>query len=286
MIKLKKPFKQDFRITQGFGENPSTYSWIKDINGVSIKGHNGIDFGYAGNNSVELFNPFPTGHDVVISKVGWDEKGYGWYIRIWDKTQRFVILMAHGMKALKQEWESVKYNEMVMIGDNTGWSTGPHLHLAGYYVDEAGSKLNRTNGYDGFVNLMDTSQFNWVDEIKDWKEYFLFDVTKQLPEDIYVGLNFIKATNFPRETSLDSIHRIWNEIYIDAEHINALNDNLEEVNKNLNDEITLAQTKTAVAEKKYVDLEIKYNKLKAEKDIDLEQALGFILDWFKRKLGV
>jgi len=278
MIKLYKPFKEDFRISQHFGENPDVYSWIKDVNGNPIKGHNGVDFGYGGNNAVELHNPFPSRHDVVISKVSLDANGYGWYIRIWDKTQKFVILMAHGKSVLIDEWQSVEKGELVMIGNNTGWSTGPHLHIAGYYVNESGEKLNRSNGYDGFVDLLDPAQFQWMDEVKTWKEYFSFDVTKALQEDVWVGLNFSNAMNFPRTTALDSIAGLWNELYNAALKVQGENTRLVTANG-----IMSKEKDTAV--KAFTELEIKYNKLKIEKNIDLKQAVEFIIDYFKKKWG-
>jgi len=163
-IKLYRPFKESFSVTQEFGENPETYKWIKDVFGNPIKGHDGTDYGYGGQNSVELFNPFPKGNEVVVSRIGWDEKGYGWFIRIWDKTQKFVILMAHCREILvKEEDNSVSFKQLVAYGDNTGWSTGPHLHLAGYFVNSRGYKQNRANGYDGYVNLLDKDSFDWLE---------------------------------------------------------------------------------------------------------------------------
>jgi len=39
-IKLYRPFKEGFSVTQEFGENPETYKWIKDVFGNPIEGHN------------------------------------------------------------------------------------------------------------------------------------------------------------------------------------------------------------------------------------------------------
>lgn len=260
MIKLHKPFEEDFRISQGFGDNPDAYDWIKDVNGNPIKGHNGVDFGYNGRNDVKLFNPFPARHNVVVSKVGWDPQGYGHFLRLWDKTQRFVILMAHCREVHATEWESSGFKEQVAVGDNTGWSTGPHLHLAGYHVDEAGYRQNRDNGFDGYINLMDPREVEWIDEIKDWKEYFLFDVTKRLPEDIFIGLNFDEMYEFPEETSLDSIHREWNSLY-------EAGNKIAETNKKLIEAHDIMKAERDRAVEKYSKLEIKYNKLKDEKMI-------------------
>jgi len=73
-------FIGNFPISQTFGQNYEWYKWIKDINGNSILGHNGIDYAIPTGNV--MLNPFPSGNEVVVTKVGWDEKGYGWYLRM------------------------------------------------------------------------------------------------------------------------------------------------------------------------------------------------------------
>lgn len=274
-IKLYKPFKEDLRISQGFGENYESYKWIKDVNGKSILGHNGTDFGYAGVNGIKLFNPFPKGDDVVVSHVSFDKDGYGWFMRVWDKTQNFVVLMAHGQEVLKKAWESVGFRENIMIGDNTGWSTGPHLHLAGYHVDEEGNKLNRGNGYDGFVDLMDKRITEWQEEVKDWREYFNFDITKRLADDLWEGLNFDEMEEFDRATALDNFHKSWNKLYDAAKK--ATND-LEDIAP----EFEKIQKANKTLQTKLTKLDIDYNKLKAEKDIDPVRALEFLIDWIKK----
>ena len=154
MIKLHDLFIGNFKVSQKFGVNFDTYKWIKDYKGNSIKGHNGIDFGYGGKNGVELLNPFPNGNEIVCTRVGYDKKGYGYYCRLWDKTQGFVILYAHCQEIKVKQGDKIHFQQLVALGDNTGWSTGPHLHAGGYKVDNKGNKLNRDNGYDGWVDLL------------------------------------------------------------------------------------------------------------------------------------
>jgi hypothetical protein len=161
MIKLHDLFIGNYAITQKFGANPDTYSFIKDYAGRPIKGHNGVDWGYGGKNGALLINPFPKGHEVVVSKVGFDSGGFGHYLRIWDKTQKFVILYAHCQEVVVREWQNLQFQQLVAIGDNTGWSTGPHLHAGAYFVDEEGNRLNQDNGFNGYVNLLDKTIIEW-----------------------------------------------------------------------------------------------------------------------------
>lgn len=167
-IKLCDIFIGNFKISQSFGVNSSKYSWIKDTNGIPILGHNGVDWSYEGKNGVELLNPFPKGNEVVCSKRGYNEGGYGWFCRMWDKTQNAVILYAHCEEILISEGEQLYFQQLVAKGDNTGWSTGPHLHCGFYRVDEKGNRLNRNNGYDGYLNVTNGNQVTW--EILNPKE--------------------------------------------------------------------------------------------------------------------
>jgi len=160
MITLHDLFIGNFPVSQNFGENYETYKWIKDYLGNPILGHNGVDFGYNGQSPI-LLNPFPKTSEVVCSFTGWDKDGYGWWLRLWDKTQSCVILYAHAQEINIKAGETIRFQQQVAIGDSTGWSTGPHLHCGFYIVDAQGNKLNRDNGYDGYLNVMNKKNVTW-----------------------------------------------------------------------------------------------------------------------------
>ena len=161
MVILHDIFIGTHTVSQGFGKNPSSYSWIKDSRGISILGHNGIDWGYGGKNGIQLLNPFPKTSKVVVTRVGFDKAGYGWFTRLWDKTQNCVVLMAHCQEILVRVGQVLTFQQLVAFGDNTGWSTGPHLHLGFYMVDDAGNKKNRANGFDGYLDALNPSFVEW-----------------------------------------------------------------------------------------------------------------------------
>lgn len=152
MKTLHDTFIGDYPISQTFGVNYETYKWIKDYKGNPIKGHNGIDWALPSGTS--LLNPFPKGNDVVVSFVGWDKDGYGNWLRVWDKTQRCVALFAHLSKVLVDQGDTLFFQQEVGKSGNTGWSTGAHLHFGFYEVDDEGNKLNRDNGFDGYLHPM------------------------------------------------------------------------------------------------------------------------------------
>ncbi len=159
MIKIHDLFIGQFPISQAFGQDPETYKVIKDINGNPIKGHNGIDF--ATPTGVVLLNPFPKESTVIVQKVGFDQAGYGIYVKLWDKTQKCGVIYAHCQKVVVAEGAVLFFQQQVAISDATGWVTGPHCHVGYYGLDDAGNRTMRDNGYDGYQNLLDKTKVNW-----------------------------------------------------------------------------------------------------------------------------
>lgn len=128
-----KPFREEFRLTQGFGENPASYAKF------GMKGHNGLDYG------------LPTGTQIVaphggkIIETSSDPTGYGNYIKIENDKEGSVL--AHLKSFQVRVGDMVSEGQPIGISNNTGNSTGPHLHW-GYYL----FPRNRQNGYAGFID--------------------------------------------------------------------------------------------------------------------------------------
>lgn len=130
---MRKPFSEDFVTTQKFGENPDMYEQF------GLLGHNGIDFG------------LPTGTKVLAPHAGkiieatLDPQGYGLYLKIENDKEGSVL--AHLREFRVGVGDIVLENQLVGYSDNSGNSTGPHLHW-GYYL----FPRDRQNGYAGFIN--------------------------------------------------------------------------------------------------------------------------------------
>lgn len=128
-----KPFKGSFPLTQGFGENPASYAQF------GLKGHDGLDYG------------LPTGTEVTaphlgkIIETGVDPTGYGNYIKIENDKEGSVLAHLKDFNVIVGQ--VVTEGQLLGHSDNTGNSTGPHLHW-GYYL----FPRDRTNGYAGFIN--------------------------------------------------------------------------------------------------------------------------------------
>src|SRR3990167_5963441 len=138
---MRKPFLKDYALTQGFGEHPANYAKF------NLKGHNGLDYGLP--TGTKVLAP----HDGKVIEATSDPNGYGLYIKIENATEGSVL--AHNKSLLVKVGDSVSEGQEVAISDNTGNSTGPHLHF-GYYL----FPRNRQNGYAGFIdqiNLINVS---------------------------------------------------------------------------------------------------------------------------------
>lgn len=132
---MRKPFHQDWPLTQGFGQNPDLYAKF------GLRGHNGLDYGLS--NGTDVLAP----HSGKIIEVANDPAGYGNYIKIENDKEGSVL--AHLKDSLVSVGSSVTEGQLIAHSNNTGNSTGPHLHW-GYYV----FPRNRQNGYGGFIDQL------------------------------------------------------------------------------------------------------------------------------------
>lgn len=133
-------FKGDYPITQYFGANPDYYGqW-------GLAGHEGLDFGCP--NGTELISPFPQSIVVRADDYG----NYGKHIVLWDYKQQAAVWYAHCQKLLRNVGDSVMRGTTIALSNNTGNSTGPHLHFSVCRTDENGIRLNQDNGYIGMLD--------------------------------------------------------------------------------------------------------------------------------------
>lgn len=125
-------------ITQFFGENPDDYKHFK-VDGVPLRGHNGLDFGIPVGSVVDAVD-----NGVVVESAN-DPQGYGNYIKI--RHQWGESLYAHLSEPLVSVNQVVKKGQKIGLSGNTGNSTGPHLHYAMRV-----NPFNRADGWGGFTD--------------------------------------------------------------------------------------------------------------------------------------
>ena len=124
-------------ITQLFGENPDFYKRF------GFPGHNGIDYGIPNGTPV---NAAAAG---TVALVGFENGGYGNYVKLShvDGSKTYYTYYAHLANASVSAGQKVKAGTMVGHSNNTGASTGPHLHF--------GLKIDGENPpYKGYVDPM------------------------------------------------------------------------------------------------------------------------------------
>jgi len=128
-------------ITQYFGARPWFYRKY------SMKGHNGIDF------RTRMWNtPLGRRHvravddGEVVKVVQRRYGGYGTYVRIKHEDGGETIY-GHKFSVYVKTGDKVQGGDIIGISDNTGDSSGPHLHL-GYRPPN----FDYQNGYKGYID--------------------------------------------------------------------------------------------------------------------------------------
>ncbi len=136
-------------ITQHFGENPALYEKF------GMKGHNGVDFRAAV--GTMLFAPM----DGVVQIRDSGLNGYGKHIKIRNEFKASEFILAHLSKFIVVDGQRVNMGDKLGLTGNTGYSTGPHLHI-GYRLLKPHGKdvwkwgvLNYNNGYKGGIDVED-----------------------------------------------------------------------------------------------------------------------------------
>lgn len=135
---IRFPFNGAFRMSQRFGGNAAFYSQFS-YDGVPLKGHNGLD--YAMPNGVEIVAV----DDGEVLETGFEANGFGNYVKL--KHRWGESLYAHLQSSKAKEADAVKAGDVIGISDNTGASSGPHLHF--------GIRINpysRRDGWGGFCD--------------------------------------------------------------------------------------------------------------------------------------
>lgn len=102
--------------------------------------HDGIDIG------IPTGTPIKASADGVVTYVG-ALTGYG-NVVILSHMANFSTLYAHLQRAVVKEGQSVKQGQIIAYSDNTGWSTGPHLHFSIYKIDIETGKSTPVNPRD------------------------------------------------------------------------------------------------------------------------------------------
>lgn len=153
LLEIRYPIKP-YVITQVWGNPSDAYS--TQFNDPNFTLHNGIDANVERSGNIEYQTQFPIYCPVEnfrVESVSFEANGGGNQISLvsldpvvmGDKTCFARLFLCHGKKILVKEGCMPKLGELLMIGNNTGFSTGPHTHLGLYRIDAQGNKLDQNH---------------------------------------------------------------------------------------------------------------------------------------------
>lgn len=153
---------EPFELTQGFGEHPEWYARF------GLKGHNGWDF-------KTKFPDTPNGFRNILaswlckfySQGNEGNDGYGLYFEtIIQLYSTWKLTFGHCNSI--QSFQSKNEGETMAISDNTGNSTGSHLHLTTKKGSLLNGKFNVENYNNGYFGAIEPQIF--FDELRKYKK--------------------------------------------------------------------------------------------------------------------
>jgi hypothetical protein len=161
MADITRPI-EPFELTQGFGENPADYARF------GLKGHNGWDLR-------TKFPDTPNGFRNILSS--WISKfytqgnegndGFGLYFEVIVQLYNtYKLTFAHCQSV--EIFQSKNEGETMAISDNTGNSTGSHLHLTIKKGSLVNGKFNSDDYNNGYFGAIEPQLF--FDELRKYKK--------------------------------------------------------------------------------------------------------------------
>ena len=131
---------KDERVSQYFGQRPEVYKKF------GTDGHNGLDLSVPTGTTILSIGD---GTVLVTGDEG-PRVGYGKYVKI--QHDGYVSYYAHLKDFLVRSGDKVIAGQKIAISNNTGFSSGAHLHLTIKATDSKGNVLNYNNGFKGAID--------------------------------------------------------------------------------------------------------------------------------------
>jgi murein DD-endopeptidase MepM/ murein hydrolase activator NlpD len=149
----------DFPETQVFGADYQTYHAR-----YNLQGHNGIDLGCPTNTPVIAAAPGNV-YKVGLEELGtFDTTGFGRYVKLVhgdSATGFYKTIYAHLNDVAVKVGDRVVKGQLIGHSNNTGFSSGPHLHFGIAPCNAQGIDLQPNNGFSGYINPTDTTLVKW-----------------------------------------------------------------------------------------------------------------------------
>lgn len=133
--------------------------------------HNGVDMAvYDGEPGYAMM-------DAIVIETG-ENSTAGKYVKLRSverveaegRTEYVCLMYMHGKQILVHEGMQVKAGDKLMLCDNTGFSTGHHLHVSAFFCNEKGVKKRIGNADTAYC----------FDFMPYWNKYYAIDAQKVL----------------------------------------------------------------------------------------------------------
>ena len=167
-------------ISQYFGENK--LDWYKKTFGML--GHNGLDIWALRGEKIVA------SHDGIITEISKDESA-GIGVVIWDGLNLYKTIYWHlKTGSVRVELgQDVKTGNVLGLCNNTGWSTGDHLHFGLKKTNEQGTTINRDNGFYGAIDPLSFFEETMDKELLDLIYQFGFKRDADSGANAYLGMD-------------------------------------------------------------------------------------------------
>jgi murein DD-endopeptidase MepM/ murein hydrolase activator NlpD len=136
---FQKPFNGNFRMTFGFGEK------YGNIFGLLGKRHQGID--YALPCGTSIYSP----SQGTVTSVNYSNYGFGNHVYIQYGT--ITVLFAHLQTIYVTKGQIVNTGQVVALSNNTGASTGCHLHIGVIDSTDQSAKVGQWSNPTRYFNF-------------------------------------------------------------------------------------------------------------------------------------
>ena len=164
-MKLYRPCKSSL-ITQGFGPENTKPEMLSAYQQIGLLAHNGLDIACADGDDIR-FNGTGKG---MVTELSTDPKaGLGVVVFFKEDDKYYKTTYWHLKKISVVIGQEVESADLLGLADNTGWSTGTHLHFGLKECDREGVTLNKDNGYNGAINYEPY-----------YENYYILDLKKQM----------------------------------------------------------------------------------------------------------
>lgn len=251
---MRKLFNSQYKITQEYAARPDYYKQF------GLKGHEGIDLIPTTSDFTVL--SLEDGIVVKDDDVAGDPRtdAYGINVTIWHPSIKKATQYCHLKSNSLSNGETVKKGQKIGIMGASGNTSGAHVHLNLFEVDDNGVRLNKENGYLGGINpkpFLEESDEEMVTISK--KEY---EGLKSCPNDrdtnwnmlnFLFGLLKIELNPNDKEASKNRAGEAITDLQTKAVQVSSLEDQLRK--KDEEREVAVNQAKTTLENQFNLDKE-------------------------------